>query len=187
VGITEKEISQGFKLWKEVTSTPPSNRHLGHYVSLLRPDGRKDDDFSELMGAKTMTLLSTWQVMGTYHQMMGLCTKLGILLVCWQEIVMTMPAKTSSTTSSSSHSSRSQPLDKNSHHRQFLWHGEMYGIFGEAQAGSQPGHSAINVVLQKELTYEDISQCSMINLAMMENDARACFDWMIPSMVMLAL
>jgi hypothetical protein len=40
----QNDITQGFKSWKEITSTSPSNRHLGHYLSLLRPDGRKTQE-----------------------------------------------------------------------------------------------------------------------------------------------
>jgi hypothetical protein len=70
--------------------------------------------------------------------------------------------------------------------RRFVWHAEDHAAFGEAQAGSRPGRSAIDVVLQKELTY-DLSARTLNNVAMMENDATACFDRMIPSLVMLSL
>jgi hypothetical protein len=42
--ITPVALTKGFKAWKESTSTSPSSRHLGHYLSLLRPDGRKDSN-----------------------------------------------------------------------------------------------------------------------------------------------
>ena len=38
--INVSEIKKGFKRWKEKTSTSPSNRHLGHYKSLLAADGK---------------------------------------------------------------------------------------------------------------------------------------------------
>ena len=41
-------------------------------------------------------------------------------------------------------------------------------------------------MLQKELSY-DLSLHTLTNLAMMDNDATACFDRMVPSLVMLAL
>jgi hypothetical protein len=70
--------------------------------------------------------------------------------------------------------------------RRFVWHGEKHAIFGEGQAGSRPGRAANDIVLSKELTYDMTTQ-TLHNLAMMENDTTACFDRMIPSMVMLAL
>jgi hypothetical protein len=37
VEIKKTDMNKGFQVWKEITSTSPSNRHLGHYKSLLRP------------------------------------------------------------------------------------------------------------------------------------------------------
>ena len=39
VDLTNDDISKGLWVWKEITSTPPSNRHLGHYKALLSPNG----------------------------------------------------------------------------------------------------------------------------------------------------
>ena len=41
--ISLSDMSQGFKKWKESTSTSPSNRHLGHYKSFLVLDGKAND------------------------------------------------------------------------------------------------------------------------------------------------
>jgi hypothetical protein len=184
VEISENDIKQGFKTWKEITSTSPSNRHLGHYVSLLRPDGRAADE------AQTKHLAA--EIMETHHKMTSLCAKLGISLVRWQEIVTAMLEKEPGRPKL--HRLRVIHLIEADLNllikiliaRRFVWHGEAHGIFGEAQAGSRPGRSAIDVVLQKELTY-DLSLRTLTNLAMMENDATACFDRMVPSLVMLAL
>jgi hypothetical protein len=84
VETSENDISQGFKTWKEITSISPSNRHLGHYVSLLRPDGRADE-------AQTKHLAT--MIMETHHKMTSLCAKLGISLLRWQSIVTAMLEK----------------------------------------------------------------------------------------------
>ena len=48
-----KEYIEGFKNWKEQTTTSPSGRHLGHHKSLLKPDGTQysdeEADFEERM------------------------------------------------------------------------------------------------------------------------------------------
>jgi hypothetical protein len=183
VGITEEEISKGFQSWKEITSTSPSNRHLGHYKSLLRPDGRQ--------GNETTTELAE-SIIKVHHQMTALCAKLGISLRRWQEIVTTMLEKEKG--SPKLHRLRVihlleadlNLLVKIIIARRFVWHCEDHKAFGEAQAGSRPGRSSIDIVLQKELTY-DLCLRTLINLGMMENDASACFDRMIPSLVMLSL
>jgi hypothetical protein len=183
VGITEAEITKGFQAWKEITSTSPSNRHLGHYKSLLRPDGREGNETTkELAGS----------ILQVHHRMTALCAKLGISLQRWQEIVTTMLEK--ETGHPKLHRLRVihlleadlNLLIKILIARRFVWHCEDHKAFGEAQAGSRPGRSAIDVVLQKELTY-DLSARTLFNVAMMENDATACFDRMIPSMVMISL
>jgi hypothetical protein len=82
--ITEKDVKKGFKVWKEITSTSPSNRHLRHYKPLLRPDGR---------GKTTTTQLLATGILQVHHRMMALCAKRGISLHRWQEIVTTMLEK----------------------------------------------------------------------------------------------
>ena len=85
VSISENDIQQGFKSWKEITSTSPSNRHLGHYVSLLRPDGRDADE--------EPTKHLAMEIMEAHHKMISICAKLGVSLTRWQEIVTAMLEK----------------------------------------------------------------------------------------------
>ena len=35
------EFKQGYKKWKECTTTSPLGRHIGHYYVLLVPDGEE--------------------------------------------------------------------------------------------------------------------------------------------------
>ena len=44
-------MSEGFRKWKEQTSTSPSNRHLSHYKSLLIPEEKdsKTDKFNKMI------------------------------------------------------------------------------------------------------------------------------------------
>ena len=51
-----KEFKQGYRKWKERTTTSPSGRHLGHYHALFAPDGEeKESNFSEKCGKYIMT------------------------------------------------------------------------------------------------------------------------------------
>ena len=72
--------------------------------------------------------------------------------------------------------------------RQWVWHGERRGTFGEeAQADGQSRRSANAIVLREELTC-DTAHLTLISLAMMmETDTTACSDQMIPSLVNIAL
>ena len=51
--IPYKEYVEGFKNWKEKTTTSPSRRHLGHHKCLLKPDcnqySKEEPDFGEKM------------------------------------------------------------------------------------------------------------------------------------------
>jgi len=42
--IKMNDIKEGYKKWKEKTSTSPSNIHLTHYKSLLAADGTSKKD-----------------------------------------------------------------------------------------------------------------------------------------------
>ena len=183
VELSNDDISKGLRVWKEITSTSPSNRHLGHYKALLSPDGREQNETTKYIAE---------DIMEVHSKMTALCAKLGISLHRWQDVVTAMLEK--DTGSPKLHRLRVihlleadlNLLIKIIIARRFVWHGEQHGTFGEAQAGGRPGRSANDVVLQKELTY-DIAHRTLISLAMMENDATACFDRMIPSLVNIAL
>ena len=75
------------------------------------------------------------------------------------------------------HRSRPQPSNQDPHRTsiRLAWR-DTWAIFGEVQAGSRPGRPAIDVVLQKELTY-DLSLCTLTNLAMMDNRQATGRDW----------
>ena len=42
--VNMKDIKDGYKKWKDKTSTSPSNRHLGHYKSLVAADRTSKKD-----------------------------------------------------------------------------------------------------------------------------------------------
>jgi hypothetical protein len=181
--ITDKDISNGFRAWREMTSASPSNRHLGHYKALLSPDGRTDKDTTKHLAE---------EIMDARCQMTALCAKLGMSLNRWQEVATATLEK--DTGSPKLHRLRAMHLLEADLNllikiiiaRRFVWHGEKHGVFGEAQAGGRPGRSANDIVLQKELTH-DLALRTLICIAMMENDATACFDRMLPSLVTLSL
>ena len=61
---------------------------------------------------------------------------------------------------------------------------EKYRLLHKGQYGSQQGKMAISMVLLKHLSYSIIHQARM-NACMLDNDATACYDWIIPSLAML--
>ena len=57
--ISIKQMSDGFKCWRESTSTSPSKRHLGHYKSLLTSDGNEKNQIITHFNASMLQLLNT--------------------------------------------------------------------------------------------------------------------------------
>ena len=78
-------IQQGFKSWKEISSTSPSNRHIGHYCHSYDPTAEQP--------TKKSTKHLAIMIMETHHEMTSICPKLGVSLTRWQEIVTAMLEK----------------------------------------------------------------------------------------------
>ena len=58
------------------------------------------------------------------------------------------------------------------------------GSISDGQWGNRPGRSPCDVALTKELHYEIVNSSKM-QYATMENDAKACYDRMVPSIILL--
>ena len=66
-----------------------------------------------------------------------------------------------------------------------VWNAEDHRALGDSQAGSRPGRCAIDVALQKALTYET-ALTTKTNLATFDNDATGCYDRIITALAMIA-
>ena len=139
VELTNDDIIKGLRIWKEITSTSPCNRHLGHYKALLSPNGREQNKTTKYLAEDMMDIR---------YKMTALCAKLGVSLHRWQDVVIAMLKK--DTGSPKLHRLRVihlleadlNLLIKIIIARCFVWHGEQHGTFSEVQAGGRPGGSA---------------------------------------------
>jgi hypothetical protein len=61
---------------------------------------------------------------------------------------------------------------------------EKHGLLHPCQFGTRKGKMAIEVVLLKRVSYDLIRQ-SRMDACIFDNDATACYDQMIPSIVMI--
>jgi hypothetical protein len=154
----------------EGTSTSLSGRHLGHYKGLFADDGYTytDDDHDP-----------SENIMGLYHNVAIAALKWGITLDRWHHSITTMIEK--------------QPrclrinklrvihlceadynlLLKIIWARRLVWHVHDLNTVNKGQAGSRPGHNAIDVVIQKEMKYL-YATLTRTGLATMYNDAKSC-------------
>ena len=79
--ISIQDMSSGFKKWREDTSTSPSQRHLGHYQCLLKPDEQKSKYRLKYFNSTMLAIHNT---------IINLATSTGIPLNRWtlSEVIM---------------------------------------------------------------------------------------------------
>jgi hypothetical protein len=68
--------------------------------------------------------------------------------------------------------------------RRMMNNAEQHGLLHKAQYGSRKGKMAISAVLLKRLSYDIIRQTQM-DACVIDNDAAACYDHVIPSIAMI--
>ena len=82
--ISKEEFKEGFKHWKETTSTLPSGRHLGHYRALLAYEEAPDDEESPTISKRYWEALTA---------MINICIKHSVILPRWSIVVNAMIEK----------------------------------------------------------------------------------------------
>jgi hypothetical protein len=68
--------------------------------------------------------------------------------------------------------------------RKLVWHAHDNDKLNEGQSGSRPGRNAFDVLIQKEMKYL-FSRITRTNLAIMDNDAKSCYDRIICNLGMI--
>jgi hypothetical protein len=184
--ITAADFEATFSKWRESTSTSPSNVHLGHYRSLISPDGTEPSplDSDEAPPDHGRCIL------GLRAQIANLCVQNGLSLQRWQRSVTVMLEKLPGRPLL--HKLRVIHLLEADYQatlkiliaRRLLWHSEQSRSLGDHQSGSRPGRTAEDVLVTKALTDENLRRLR-INAGMFDNDASACYDRMILPLVNL--
>ena len=72
-----KDIKDGYKKWKDKTSTSPSNRHLGHYKSLVAANKTSEKD------QNTASSETIWKIITT---LINASITLSTPLTRWQKV-----------------------------------------------------------------------------------------------------
>ena len=174
--ITSKELIQGFTVWREETSTSPSGHHLGVYKALLYQHPDDDNPFCQ----EFYQLLSTIINQAIRH---------GYVLQRWRKVTNALLEKIPGT----------PRIDKFRvihifeadlnlvfgilWNRRLMRHCEQQQTLGPDQWGSRPGRSSIDAAMLKRLTYE-LSSLTRTDHGTFDNDAKACYDRIIPSLAM---
>ncbi len=171
--ITTDDFKSFFKKWKEMTSTSPSGKHLGHYKALLSPAVLEADD-------DNLAAISN-RIIEAQVAVLNMSTSHGSPLERWRQIVQVMIEKKAG----------NQQLNKlrtiNLFEADYNWligmifgrrmvhEAERQNHLHEGQWGSRPGRSAHDALLHKLLSYE-IARLTRTPLATFDNDAKSCYD-----------
>jgi ribonuclease HI len=173
--INTEEIRNGFRRWDERTSTSPSGLHLGIYKSMT--------DMREQEEEKTYLLR-------TITGIINCAMSKGITLERWCRVHNVLLEKDPN--HPKLHRLRIIHIIEADYNlatkiywaRRLQRTAEKKKLLCDSNWGSRKGRSAQDVAIVKELHY-DITHLSLNEFATMENDAKSCYDRMIPSLIML--
>ena len=167
--ITEDDVKRGFGKWREATSTSPSGRHLGHYrAAILHPI-----------------------LLECLTKFMAIALTRGITIKRWQRAINVMLEKDQGRPTIN----RLRIIHLFEADFNFLlkimWGSRLVhraqkdGMIHSGQYGSVPGHTAGELVMLNQLSY-DICRTNKINIIRFDNDASACYDRILVHLGMLA-
>ena len=178
--LTIDDMSQGFKNWKETTSTSPSGRHLGHYkATLAYPHLEETEDENG-----NAIIPPSIRIMGAVTKLADMAIRHGLVLDRWCNVTNVMIEKIPG--KPMYNKLRVIHLFEADFNlalgilwgRRLMRQAERINILGEQQFGSRKGRCAEDVALLKMIT------CELINITKtdggtFDNDAKACYDRII--------
>ena len=165
-------MTSGFRKWKESTTTPPSQRHLGHYKSFLVSDSSDNNPEHADFDKDILQTINTI-VNATIASGMPLTRWLTSLVV----MIETIPAvpRINKVTVVNIYEADYNLLLKYFWPKQVTKHAVKEKTVGERQWGGVPGGSSDLVALINKFITET-HRLTFHNIVILQNDAKACFD-----------
>jgi hypothetical protein len=166
--ITAQQFADAIAHTRESTSSSPSGRHYGHYRALLR----------------------NTDLLACISSIANFCFQWGVTLRRWEKVTQPLiPKDTGPPKITRLRRIALLEADLNVclselFSRRLMPQAEKYGLLHPSQYGARKGKMAIDAVLLKRLSYDIIRQTRM-DACVFDNDATACYDRMIPSIVMI--
>jgi hypothetical protein len=166
--ISVDQFAAAIKHTRESTSSSPSGRHYGHYRTLLR-----DHD-----------------LLACIASLANICFQWGVTLRRWEKVIQPLIPKDPGTPRIT-RLRRIALIEADLNvflselfNRRLMPNAEKHGLLHPCQFGARKGKMAIEAVLLKRVSYDIIRQ-SRMDACVLDNDATACYDRMIPSIVMI--
>jgi hypothetical protein len=176
--ITPEQVSQGFKKWRETTSTSPSGCHLGlRRIPAFSTDSKEDEKIRQ-------------QIQQVQADIINIPIGIGFSPTRWQVVVNAMLEKIEG--KPFLHKLRVIHILEADYNlalkeifgRRLMKNCEIYGTLGDHQDGFRKGRSTMRTLLQNELL-NDYNKRLRINNFVGMTDISGCFDRIIPSIVSL--
>jgi hypothetical protein len=172
-----EDFKDALKCWKEKTSTSPSGRNLGHYISLMTKIGDETDPLGE-------------QILELHHKMLVIAQYCQKHYERWKKETEVMLEKDAGDPKIDRlHIICLYEADYNLFlkimwaHRMINF-AEKNNLFDDSQSGGRPRRTSNDVALRKMLVYTH-SRITQTNFASMDLDAKSCFDRIMASFGML--
>ena len=169
ITITPEDFMTGFKKVKEATSSSPSGRHMGHYKAAMKNK----------------------RIVEMYATMMDLPMKYKFAPERWTRAIQVLLEKDKGRPNVERlRTIQLVEADLNMvlkiiFGRRLVYHAEDRDFLPKSQFGSRPGIACISTVLLKTLSFDLIRQLRQ-DACVFNNDAKGCYDRIIPSVGMLA-
>jgi len=177
-------IIQGFKKWPERTTTSPSGRHLGIYKALAKHFPPPKDETKTNEPKDNHPLQSGNDVLKLIIWMMQLAVTHTHTYDRWKTIWTLLLEKEAGNPKIDRlrtihlYEADYNLLLKWFSSQGFILHSEQAQRINDSQGGGCPGRSAIDLAITKVLSYE-IAETLRLQVIIVDNDAKACFDRML--------
>ena len=193
--ITEDEYREKLKIWTEATTTSPSGLHLGHYKALIARHSFMadvdDDDMTPDYKAQRDELNFKQNALLQLHlNMINYALRTGHSYQRWHTIANTILFKDPDNVRL--HRTRVIHIYEADYNlalgikwRSAMHYAEDHDLLNDGQYGSRPKRCAHDPVLIEELQCE-ISRATRKPMVLVNYDATACYDRIIPNLGMLA-
>eukprot|EP00957_Ditylum_brightwellii_P135520 10333261-Ditylum_brightwellii.AAC.1 len=149
-------------VWKERTTTTPSEKHLGHYKTFLVRgpfDPKSEEGQAFWPQQNSLALINV--------DLINYTLKHRYSYKQWKTIMNIILQK-----------------DKGIIWQNLIKYAKEQGTLNSSQVGGRAGCNANTLTLMEELK-TDISRCSRKSLIKFDNDVASCYDWVIPNLANL--